>query len=101
MYFFLKKGGTLEQGAITYSANHFFSWVHVETCLRDPKEHQGTPHVKSWGGYLGTTLCSQPIAGVHVRHAEALARALVKSGRIGRVQPARLSHYTKVYVTDY
>ena len=50
MYFFLKKGGTLEQGAITYSANQFFSWVHVETCSRDPKEHQGTHHVKSWGG---------------------------------------------------
>ena len=58
MYFFLKKGGTLEQGAITYSANHFFSWGHVETCSRDPKEHQGTHHVKSWGGCRGTTLCS-------------------------------------------
>ena len=41
------------------------------------------------------------IAVVHVRQAEALTRALVKSDRMGRVQPARLSHYTKVYVTDY
>ena len=56
--FFLKRGGTLEQGAVTYSAQQIFSWGHVETCSGDPKVHQSTHEAESWGGCRGTPLCS-------------------------------------------
>ena len=49
-FFFLKKEGTLKQGAITYSGNEFILWAQVETCLGDPRVHHGTKQVKSWGG---------------------------------------------------
>ena len=48
--FFLKKGGTLKQGAITYSGNEFILWGQVKTCSGDPRVHHGTNQVKSWGG---------------------------------------------------
>ena len=67
MDFFLKKGGTLEQGAITYSANEFFSWGNVGMCSGDPKVHQGTNQVKSWGG-AGVPPSAPWLQGVHQRH---------------------------------
>ena len=56
--FFLKKGGTLKQGAITYSANEFILWAQVKTCSGDPRVHHGTNQVKSWGGCRYPPVCS-------------------------------------------
>ena len=56
--FFLKKGGTLKQGAITYSPNEFILWAQAKTCSGDPREHHGTNQAESWGGCRYTLVCS-------------------------------------------
>ena len=66
MIFFFKKGGTLEQGAITYSVNEFFSWVNVETCSGDPEEHQGT-HKLSPGGGAGVAPSAPLLLSAHAQ----------------------------------
>ena len=49
-HIFFRKGGSLKQGAITYSAKEFCSWEHLKMCSGVLWAHFRTGGAESWGG---------------------------------------------------